>query len=706
VITDKSGLNAQQASSLDALNLKLNESRALDADGLLSKRRVEPLQELGYDPLQAEFLDKIAGSSLALSDAEKEVLGKNGFVISSQKQFMTFLRGYNEIYAEHLPVYISADAILEAVHSSYDDILRSVEEQTLVSLLDELLTSMHENLVGNDFDAQTRADVDVYLSVARSLFADDQRGPLAGGDEQTVSKLVQLANEADGLANVELFGARRQMDASQFVPRGHYEDSPTLQRYFKAMMWLGRIDLRIIETQPDGDSVFQRPQYDAMLLLRSLMSDADVERWTKIDGTIQAFVGQSDNMVLPEVDSLVADLGGEQAARDASDGEVRSALEAGGYGMQRIASHVMVNAGVVETLPLNRSFLLFGQRYVVDSHVFSQVVFDRVEDRMMPNPLDAAFAAMSNDGALPLLESELRKYSKYPGALDAVRELADAHGDEFWNANLYNLWLGSLRALSPAPITTNPPSVGMPQVTGTDAWNRRILNTQLASWAELRHDTLLYAKQSYTGSDGCDFPDAYVDPYPEFFEKLALFAERGLDITEALVDDPNTDADRVTAYFQNLHTSMTMLQGIAESERSGTPLNDEQLAYINDAVRIIREAVGCTTVEVPDGWLADLYFDRDQSIVFDPTIADVHTQPTAPGGAVVGKVLHVGTGLPRMMVVTTDGCSGPRAYVGVGFAYHEKITEDFDRLTDSRWSEEVTDSPPDDVPWLAPVLAR
>jgi hypothetical protein len=32
-----------------------------------------------------------------------------------------------------------------------------------------------------------------------------------------------------------------------------------------------------------------------------------------------------------------------------------------------------------------------------------------------------------------------------------------------------------------------------------------------------------------------------------------------------------------------------------------------------------------------------------QSIEFDPTIADVHTQPTDAAGNPVGHVLHVGT---------------------------------------------------------------
>src|SRR5690606_7566581 len=174
-----------------------------------------------------------------------------------------------------------------------------------------------------------------------------------------------------------------------------------------------------------------------------------------------------------EVDPLVEALGGYDSALTASDGEVRTAIEQGGYGIQRIASHIMVNDGTVKTLPLNRSFALFGQRYIIDSHVFSQVVYDRTADRrMMPNPLDVAYAALGNDGALPLLQGDLSTYSvDYPGKLEGARILSDEHDEEFWNSNLYNLWLGSLRALSPGEDVSNPSAVGMPEVTGTEAWN-------------------------------------------------------------------------------------------------------------------------------------------------------------------------------------------------------------------------------------------
>lgn len=704
------GLNASQRAQLQQLSDTLSESRSLDADDLLAKHALSHTT-LSYDPLESEFLDTIQGSQLALSDGEMTKLGENGFVISKRQSFHTFVRGYAAVYEQHLPVYISADAILEALHSSYDDILLSIEYHALIPMLGELLASMHQALPASDFDAGTRADVDLYLTVARSLLAGAPVAPLVGADSAKVQELLEAAVEASGMTSLELFGIPRLVDTSQFVPRGHYEGEPELENYFRAMMWLGRIDLRLIETLPDGTPVLRRAQYDATLQLRALMDDAATDQWTKIDAALQAFVGESDCLVVPELDQLIEDLGGLPAARNASDEQAMATITSGGYGLQEIASHLMVNDGSVATLPLNRSFLLFGQRYVLDSHVFSQVVYDRIASkRMMPNPLDAAFAALGNDAALPLLQDELRSFTGYPGALAGVRMLADAHEPDFWEGNLYNLWLGSLRALSPGAGAiagkAEQDASGQPEIVHTEAWSRRILGTQLGSWAELRHDTLLYAKQSYTGIPLCDYPDAYVEPYPAFFEKVARFAERGQELASTLSTNLEGAASAIRGYFDNLHVSMTMLKGMADSQVMGAEFSAEQMAFINDAVRIERESVGCTSVDVPDGWLADLYFTRDKSIEFDPTIADVHTQPADAAGAIVGKVLHVATGLPRLMVVTADTCTGARAYVGMSFAYHERITQDFERLTDSAWSQQLLSTAQEDPPWLEPILAE
>jgi hypothetical protein len=683
---------AQLAGEVDRL-------RGASAEALTSEYPMQHAAELGHAPLEAERLDLIQGSALALNDAELGMLAQNGFVISSRQQFPTFLRGYAAIYSEDLPVFVSADALLDALHRSYDAILWELETSILIGALREQLTHMLSRIEGVQAPEQAKQDLAMYLEVAVGLL--DPSRPLPAS--AAARAFIQKARAADGMESVMLFGVERLEDLSQFEPRGHYTEPP-LSDYFRAMMWLGRVDFRLLETLPDGAITFRRAQYEAMLALHQTMDERASGLWKTVDDVVRAFVGESDSMTVPQVASLVADLGGLSAALAASDASVIDAINRGGYGQQQIASYLMVNDGSVKTLPLNRSFLLFGQRYVADSHVFSEVVFDRIDRRLMPSPLDAAFAALGNNQALALDRAELDAYPELPGAMGAMRFLIDNHDASFWEANLYNLWSDSLRKLSPAADSRDPGALGLPRLTGTEAWGRRLLSTQLGSWAQLRHDTLLYAKQSYTGIPECEFPDAYVEPNPEFFGALVRFAERGSELM-ATLPEANGVTQPASRYFANLASTATLLGQMAEQQKTGIPFTAAQLAFINDAVRVNTEDVVCTTVEVPDGWYADLFYQRDKSIQQDLTIADVHTQPAEAGGAIVGKVLHVGTGFPRLMALTVDSCTGPRAYVGMAYAYHERITRDFQRLTDEEWTESVEATPPADVPWMQGIVA-
>ena len=248
-----------------------------------------------------------------------------------------------------------------------------------------------------------------------------------------------------------------------------------------------------------------------------------------------------------------------------------------------------------------------------------------------------------------------------------------------------------------ASEVANPGEAGLPSIAGTDAWQRPLLNTQLASWAELRHDTILYAKQSYSGGIACEFPDGYVDPYPAAFERLRLYALKGMEATEFLLDADAALAGSVRSYFAELADISGTLKEMAEYQRTGMPFTAEHMAFLNDAVRSSQE--GCGGPPVYSGWYARLAF-YETDAEYDPTIADVHTNPGTP--SVPASVLHVGTGEPRLMVVTVDTCAGPRAYIGVASSYFEVIVEGLDRLTDEEWSPMAPQAA--DVPWLAPVL--
>src|SRR5690606_19685597 len=118
-------------------------------------------------------------------------------------------------------------------------------------------------------------------------------------------------------------------------------------------------------------------------------------------------------------------------------------------------------------------------------------------------------------------------------------------------------------------------------------------------------------------------------------------------------------------------------------QRTGTPHTDEHMAFINDLVTL--ETEGCGGPDTAFGWYPELIYG--EPLEYDPTIADVHTQPTDEGGTEVGRVLHVGTGQARLMITTVETCSGPRAYAGLVSSYYERIEENWNRLTDPEWMD-------------------
>lgn len=211
---------------------------------------------------------------------------------------------------------------------------------------------------------------------------------------------------------------------------------------------------------------------------------------------------------------------------------------------------------------------------------------------------------------------------------------------------------------------------------------------------------ILYAKQSYTSGNTCEFPDAYVDPYPNFYAKLGEYAAFGQSLSDELAKGP-AQAEvvaRIRNHFSVLGQVSGRLKEMAEHELTGAPFTPEMMSFINDAVTL-QTICGGTFINHP-GWYGQLFFGN--SLEFDPTIADVHTQPTDEVGNPVGRVLHVGTGPARMMVVVADGCSGPRAYVGLASSYFEKTTEQFERLTDEKWAAGVYDEA--DPAWLSEIV--
>jgi hypothetical protein len=426
-------------------------------------------------------------------------------------------------------------------------------------------------------------------------------------------------------------------------------------------------------------------------LLASLFQGDARKKWDLIDQTIQAFVGPQDSMSIDGLAVAMTALGNKA---DAPARDVIAAFQ--GQTEQKIRSRFIQVDGK------SLSFITMGQRFVADSKVFSDLVYGGIPvKRLMPNPLDVAHAIFKNPAALPLLADELAAYGEpYRKGLEAA---ASTKRDPLlWEGTLYHGWLDALTKLSPDPKS----DAALPAPLNSNAWARRMMSTQLASWAELRHDNLLYAKQSFTVEIACEYPDAYVEPYPAFYAAMGRLAKRGTLALDAFATSPSTK--RMVDYFTQMTGTMARLEAIAERQRASEPLRTSDLDFINRMVSLDGRHGGCGGPrQEPKGWYADLYYDRGKILSHDPVIADVHTQPDDAAGNRVGHVLHVGTRAPRMFVVRLqhDGGKNAQTYRGFVSTYAETITKDFKRYTDSEWlaaSKNVESTPA----WIAPLITK
>lgn len=504
------------------------------------------LPQISFDPTTAKFWNDFnKKEEFRLNAKELSIFKKNGFVVSERLGAHNFADLFYRIYSHDLPVFVSADALLHAWHRSYDAILEELEETYLSSSLDEILEGIQTGIpdawkrYGNGVLGESVKDADYFLAVARSLLADKTLKTYLKQDARVAETLEAIKGQK--LQEFELFGRDRQVDFSQFKVRGHYENSELLKRYFRAMMWCGRIDLRIAGSLDESSP---RELGAAVILYALLKQSGKFEQWQKFDQLLQTFVGRTDSMTFAQLGDIL-DKAKIKSPADVKNWGVLLQLEAdilaSKIGVQHIRSHSYVSPFGSEKIKLPRSFTILGQKFVVDSWVTSKVVFndilwdgDKVQ-RRVPSCLDVAFAALGNNQVVPELVARMtdkagrpfRDGLNYQHNLAAVKNVIDEQNPAVWEENICMSWLATLRELS-APTTDRK----YPEAMRNRSWSMKTLNTQLASWTQLRHDTILYVKQSYTATAMCYYPAGFAEPRPAFWERFENMARLAADLIE------------------------------------------------------------------------------------------------------------------------------------------------------------------------------
>ena len=92
-----------------------------------------PDPRLGFDPRTARYYAEVV-RALKLTSAEQQLLARQGVVSVDHAQRYSMGSAYFAIYARDMPVLITTDSILHALHRSYDTILMQLEASMLTAL--------------------------------------------------------------------------------------------------------------------------------------------------------------------------------------------------------------------------------------------------------------------------------------------------------------------------------------------------------------------------------------------------------------------------------------------------------------------------------------------------------------------------------------------------------------------------------------------
>ncbi|MEO8398956.1 MAG: DUF3160 domain-containing protein [Ignavibacteriaceae bacterium] len=475
-------LKAQTNFNINAYKQFLQSHQNMSTEELLQMHPAGIFKDdINLDYSDALYFDSIS-IKLNLTEYEKSLVKKNGFMVSERLSYPTFGNPLLDIFQKDLPVFVSTDAILHAYHKSYDKILRDMELGILIKDLKELLNAMHAGIpqlsvaYSNNPDMKVMLeDVDIYLTVPLILLGENSQLNYSN-NQGLLDRILNLIDK-EKADSITIFSEHcRDVDFSQFKPRGHYtlEEKPELAEYFRSMMWLGRIEIYL--TFPNTGYIIcegkttikdvQRQAVDAMLIseLIDLVDKRSV--YNEMENIIRFFVGNSDNVTLENLDDLKGKINlrsPEELLDTTKYFEFVDSLKLQPYANQLILSQLVLGNNPMnpDSVIPPSAFLLFGQRFVIDSYVTASVVYDRIFFngekicRLFPSALDPMFA-LGNNAASQLLVNELNGYH-YSTNLSALRYLIDTYDNDFWESTLYNSWLKLIKTINPPEDRTALP---------------------------------------------------------------------------------------------------------------------------------------------------------------------------------------------------------------------------------------------------------
>ncbi len=584
-------------------------------------------------------------------------VARTGFVVDAQSASENFFgvqglqEGSGETYYNNIqqsvPSFVTVDAGLHIFHVLFDRTLLTAESTTLGPRLRALLVELLEAnaaqrgvLTTPDAIAANEKNA-AYLAVAlRVLGGATPLGSLPASQAPTVDQEVALVKGHQGQARSPFLDIA--FDYRLFAPRGHYNDGPELQSYFEAQNWLALVQAPL-EAPANATSAQRaaaragalRAVLMAALMQQPVAGGTGLARWHGLSDPITVLVGTPAGPALPDIIALVGRVYGTTTPS-------ATALQDSGRLARFLALVPVLPAPPYRSTSSTgavglRGFGLFPARGTADGGLAAALTYPNVTGpsgpRTLPSGLDVLAALGSTRAAQ--LAAQAGPWPNYNAALSRA---VPAFNQALTAPSLYAHWLGALRPLAQPMPAAAPPAMH------TAAWADKELLTGLASWSELRHDTILYTSQfgGLGGGGVCTitlFRDGYVEPIPAAWTNLAGLADLLAAVTRSqglFAGLAPKDRTALLAADDTYRAGLRALSAIAADELSGQPLTVAQRLLANHPYPVLGQPMSAFFTRTPHPKQTP---DQSQAAEIADVATDLQT----------GRVLEVGEGRVRDM---------------------------------------------------------
>ena len=627
-------------------------------------------------------------------DIDKEILEKlqqNNFVITKGNNLQLF-HAYEENDYRQVPNFITTDLYLQAFHMYFSYILKSLEKQHIIPTLEMLCHSFNaaciklaeqtedESLKDMAEHAATFYAIPYYLLTNKTLTVPSKYETEYQEEIEHINK--QEDNFSDFLSYKDAY-----FPYSLFKPRGHYTREPQLQAYFKAMMWLQTACFCREQQEQLKRSIFQAA---VLCTYKSIDQTPLIKLYQHIYTPLTFLMGEADNLSIFDIARILE----KNNAIHIEDALTARQIEKVNQALIELAKHKNNIKPQIE-ITCRDKINFMPQRYLSDNEVIQKLVdVNPNSQRAYPKGLDvfATFGTGTAESLLIDFYKEPNNWSEYSKELQQLKDKFKT--SKSTQLSVYELWMKSL-------LTMQQTDKNNPGFMQTPEWGYKNLNTALASWAELKHDAILYGEQPMAAEcGGAGPPDpivvGYVEPNLPFWRKM----ENILQATRLILQQNDCMTDDLKGKTDQLNDYVTFLIQVTEKELRGEKLTEPEyrtLEYMGSSIEYF-------TLSVVD---PDLHLD-DWSLVQGPDksiaiVADIYTRNIR--GCNKNGILHIATGNANNIYVVVEIEGNLYLTRGATFSYYEFVQPLGTRLTDEEWQKMLEEKKAPAVPeWMKSIL--